>query len=453
MTGVRRTILVVGGLAAGPSAASKAARTDPAARIVLFEQSEAISYGICEIPYYIGGEVREEDLVVHTAESLRREKGVDVRLLNRVEEVLPARRRIRVRELGTGRTYEESYDRLILATGARPRVLGLDGENARNVFSIRSLDGAIALNTYLISEHPQRAVIIGAGYVGLEMAEALRTRGLDVTLLHNTDLPLEGMETPARELIRDELAAHQVNLVPSATVVGLKTGDRQAVTHVLTPDRTFPAEVVIVAIGVEPNSELASRAGIRTGVRGGILTDRRQATSAENVFAAGDCCEVRNLVTNRWMYAPLATLASRAGWVAGENAAGGRAFFPGALNAALVRVFSQEAVRVGLSVREASEAGMSPVAETIFALSRAGQMPGSQRVLVTLIADRRSGKLIGGNVAGQDGAGLRGHALTLAIQQGMTVESFRTSDFAYAPPFSPLWDPLLVAANALARSL
>jgi NADPH-dependent 2,4-dienoyl-CoA reductase/sulfur reductase-like enzyme len=453
MTGVRRTILVVGGLAAGPSAASKAARTDPAARVVLFEQTDAISYGICEIPYYLSGELREEDLVVHTAESLRREKGVDVQLLSRVEEIMPSRRRIRVRDLAAGRVYEESYDRLILATGARPKVLGLDGENARNVFPVRSLDGAKALHRFLAGERPQRAVIIGAGYVGVEMAEALRTRGLDVTLLHNAELPLCGMETPAREWIRDELAAHRVNWVPSAAVVGLKVGDRQAVTHVLTPDRTFPAELVIVAIGVEPNAGLAAGAGIRTGVHGGILTDRRQATSAENVFAAGDCCEVRNLVTNRWMYAPLATLASRAAWVAGENAAGGRAFFSGALRASLVKVFSQEAVRVGVSTKEAAEAGLSPVAETILARSRAGNMPGAERLLVTLIADRRTGKLIGGNIAGQDGAGLRGHALTLGIQQGMTVDAFRSADFAYAPSFSPLWDPLLVAANALARSL
>ncbi|MCC6398242.1 MAG: FAD-dependent oxidoreductase, partial [Bacteroidetes bacterium] len=185
MNGPQRTIIVVGGLSAGPSAASKAARTDPNARVILLEQSETISYGICELPYFIAGEVAEKDLVVHTAESLKREKGVEVLLLHRAEEIRPGTRRLRVRDLHSGIVSEMQYDRLILATGASPRKLGVPGEDARNVFHIRSLDGAVHLNRVIAKEHPRRAVIVGAGYVGVEMAEALRLRGIDVTMLHD----------------------------------------------------------------------------------------------------------------------------------------------------------------------------------------------------------------------------------------------------------------------------
>jgi NADPH-dependent 2,4-dienoyl-CoA reductase/sulfur reductase-like enzyme len=222
---------------------------------------------------------------------------------------------------------------------------------------------------------------------------------------------------------------------------------------VLTGHHSFPADIVVVAIGVDPRTDLARQARISLGPQGGILTDRFTRTSLDSVYAAGDCCEVRNLVTGRWLYAPLATTASRMGWVAGENAAGGRAVFEGALHASAVRVFDLELVRVGLSMEEASSCGIQAAEETIVARSRVAMMPGSSPLTVTLLADQSSGRLLGGCLFGREGAVLRGHSLAMAVQQQLTVEQLRRVDFAYAPPFSPLWDPLLVAANALARRL
>jgi NADPH-dependent 2,4-dienoyl-CoA reductase/sulfur reductase-like enzyme len=453
MNGPQRTIVVVGGLAAGPSAASKAARTDAHARVIMLEQSDAISYGICEIPYFVAGQVAEKDLVVHTAESLKREKGVDVRLLHRVEELHPGTRRLTVRDLATGNVFEQPYDRLILATGATPRRLGIPGEDARNVFHIRTLDGAVHLHRFIGQEHPRNAVIVGAGYIGVEMAEALRLRGMDVTLLDSRELPLHGMAAPGRKGVAETLARHGVVFKGSESPVTIATRPDGTATHVLTPHATYQAELIVCAVGVIPNTALAVQAGLRLGRSGGILTDQWQRTSGSNIFAAGDCCEVRNCITNTPMYVPLATIASRAGWVAGTNAAGGRAKFDGALRSVAVKAFELEAVRIGLDEDEAQASGFTPVSQTITARSRVGVMPGSKSLTVTLVADRVSGRLLGGTLFGEEGAVLRGHALAVALQQRLTVDAFRATDFAYAPPFSPLWDPLLVAANALAREL
>ncbi|MCK5573067.1 MAG: FAD-dependent oxidoreductase, partial [Bacteroidetes bacterium] len=321
---IQRRILVIGGVAAGPSAASKAARVDPRAEVMLFEQGNSVSYGICELPYYVSGEVEEQSLVVHTPESLYREKRVQVRVGHRVEQIIPHRRIIRVRDLATDSVTEERYDKLILATGARPVRLGVDGEDAENVFYLRSLEDGHAVRRFVDEAGPQNAVIVGGGYIGMEMADALRSRGLAVTLVHRHALPLPGFEKRAREKALDVLEARGVRFVPGAEAEQLEARSGGVVTHVRTTQESCGADLVLLSLGVRPNVRLARECGIRLGPHGGIITDHRQETSRDNIYAAGDCCQVKNLVTNKWMYAPLATIASRAGWTAGENAAGGR---------------------------------------------------------------------------------------------------------------------------------
>jgi CoA-dependent NAD(P)H sulfur oxidoreductase len=448
-----RRIVVIGGLAAGPSAASKAARTSAGAEVLLFEQGESISYGICEIPYYVAGEVSRDRLVAYTPGALRDKKGVDARILTRVEEIRPGRRTILTRDLTTGRTGEEPYDRLIVATGSRPKRLGCPGEDARNVFRLKVLEEGDALAKFIAQERPRTAVIIGGGYIGVEMADALRARSLEVTLLHNDALPLKGMEQPARESVREELIAHGVSFAGPALVQGFVTGKEQKVTHVVSSAGTFEAGLVIVSIGVEPNAELAGAAGIRLGSFGGIRTDQRQQTSADNIYAAGDCCEVKNVITGKQCYIPLATVASKAGWTAGENSAGGNAIFRGAIRSASVRVFSLEVAHAGLNAAEARAHGFDPVTETIVSWSRVAGMPGAARVSITMIADRKSHRLLGVNAWGKEGAALRANTLAVALQHRMTIEEIQQWDLAYAPPFAPLWDPILVAANATHKAL
>lgn len=446
-----KRILVIGGLAAGPSAASKAKRTNPECEVVLFEQGEHISYGICEIPYAVAGEAPFGRLISYTPQQLREEKGVDVRILHRVEEIRPTRRTIVVRDLVNGGVSEERFDRLIVATGSRPKPLGVPGEDARNVFTVKSLSEAFLLEKFLSEEKPKQAVIIGGGYIGMEMADALRSRGLNVTLVHLHSLPMNGLEREAREQVRAELEKHGVQFVAHATTQGLVVNDAQRVTHVVTDQGSFQADLVILALGVVPNSELATRAGIRTGVRGGILTDQRQQTNLDNIYAAGDCCAVKNLVSNAMVYIPLATIASKQGWVAGENAAGGKAVFRGAVHAIAVRVFGLEVARVGLSSAEAQNAGFDVVTESITAWSKVAMMPGSNKIWIKAVADKRSRRLLGANVLGEGGAVLRANMFAIAIQQKITVDDVALWDLVYSPPFTPLWDPVLVTANVLKK--
>ena len=334
----KRKILVVGGLAAGPSAAAKAVRTNPNVDVTLFEAGETVSYGICEAPYVIGGVIDDEKkLVVYTPKRLREEKGIEVKTHHRVERILPTKHQIVVRDLKNHTLIEYTYDKLILATGAQPRRLRIDGEDGRNVFHLSSREDTVNILNYIASESPSKAVIIGGGYIGMEMAEALRTRGLDVTLIHRYRLPMAGLEQETRERIVEELQKNSVHFVTNAKVELLQQRNDGRVQNIVTNRGTYEADIVILSLGVEPNVALAKSAKIRLGPTGAINTDDRQQTSIDSIYAAGDCCEVKNIVTGKPMYLPLATVASRAAWVAGENAAGGRAVFKGAIRAIAVK--------------------------------------------------------------------------------------------------------------------
>ncbi|MBI1806180.1 MAG: FAD-dependent oxidoreductase [Ignavibacteria bacterium] len=444
----KRRILVVGGLAAGPSAAAKAVRVNPSAEVTMFEASETVSYGICEAPYSIAGIISDESrLVIYTPERLREEKGFDVKILHHVEEVLPGESKLVVRDLRKQVLVEYEYDKLILTTGASPRRLHVDGEDGRNVFHLSSREDTRNIIRYIQSECPKNAVIIGGGYIGMEMCEALRTLGMEVTLVHRHRLPMAGLEQETRERIVEELEHHGVHFVTNASVEGFHPGTDGKVHHVITNRGTFDSDMVILSLGVEPNVTLAKSAKVRLGSTGAIATDERQLTNIDGVYAAGDCCEVKNEVTRKPMYLPLATVASRAAWVAGENAAGGRATFKGAIRAIAVKVFGIEVAQVGISSEEARAAGFDVLTESITGASKVRLMPGSQKVTIRMIIDSRTKRLLGANVFGGDGAVLRADTLGVAIQHKLTIDEIARFDMIYAPPFAPLWDPILVAAN------
>lgn len=451
---MKQRILVVGGLAAGPSAASKAKRVNPNADVTLFEGGEHISYGICEVPYYVGGIVNDPDhLISYTPQRLEKEKGVKVKTLHLVEGIDPVRKKIVVRDLLKDKLAEHPYDKLILATGSMPRSLGLSGEKGRNVFHVKSLDQGLAVKQFIDQEHPRRAVIIGGGYIGMELAEALRNHEMQTTLLHRGDLPMSGLENETRLAVKQELEKHGVAFVPRSQVQELRSDTTGKVVEVMASTGVYEADLVILSLGVEPQTTLAKAARIRVGRYGGIQTDQRQATSIDSIYAAGDCCEVRNVVNNAWMYIPLATTASKQGWVAGENAAGGRAVFKGVIRAIAVKVFDQEIAQVGISSQEAAESGFDVVTESITANSRVGFMPANAKLHLTLIADKRSKRLLGANIFGEDGAVLRANTLGVAIQQHLTIDQLARLDLIYTPPYSPLWDPILIAANQIGKRL
>ncbi len=450
---MRRRIVVIGGLAAGPSAASKAKRVNPDAEVILFEQSDHISYGICEIPYFIQGVIEDQrKLIAYTPEQLKEKKGVDVRIQHRVEKILPTKRKLVVHDLERDDVIEFSYDKAIIATGSRSRRLDIPNENSPNVFAVKSYYDGLRIKEFLDNEQPRKAVLVGGGYIGMEMSEALVARGIDVTILHRSEYPMAGLELETRKAVADKLVEKGVHFIPEVQTESFacQKGSSSAkvrVGRVLANKGTFDCDLVILSLGVEPNCNLARDAGVSLGTTGAIRTDESQLTRTDNIYAAGDCCEVKNLVNNRPMYLPLATVASKAAWVAGENAAGGRAVFKGAVRAVAVKVFDLEVAQVGLGAEEARESGFDVATETIRSNSRVPFMPGSKEVTVRIIIDKKSKRVLGANLFGGEGVALRANTLAVAIQHKLTVDEVSDLDLIYAPPFSPLWDPILVAAN------
>ena len=448
-------IIVIGGTAAGPSAASKAKRVNPDADVVLYEAGRYISYGVCEMPYYLSGEIRDpDDLIVYTPERLKREKGVSAFTHHYVESIRPSRKEITIKDFNSGKIITDQYDKLIIATGCRPKRLNLQGSDARNVFYIKELDTTYALKKYIDEEHPRSAVILGAGFIGLEMTESLVQLGIDVTLIHQSFAPMSMMDDGNRKSIRSIIEKNNVRFIPNSKIEWLGIGQKNNVVAVGTKNETIETDLVIVAIGVEPNADLAVRAGIKTGRYGGIVTNEKMNVSgSENIYAAGDCCELKNIVTGKLFYQSLATTASKTGWIAGENAAGGRAKFKGAVRAIGLRFFDHEIAQVGLGVREAEESGYTVVASTVHAALQPGMMPGNEQMTVTMLADKNSGRVIGVSMVGGKGTILRANIYAAAIKHRMTADDISDLDLVYTPPVSPLWDGVILSGRHIKKSL
>jgi NADPH-dependent 2,4-dienoyl-CoA reductase/sulfur reductase-like enzyme len=451
---MRQTILVVGGLAAGPSAASKAKRVNPDAEVILFEQGEHVSYGICEVPYYVGGIVTDFDnLNPLDPAKLEKSRGIKVRIGHSAEQILPTKKKLIVRDLDRDKLSEFSYDKLILAIGSIARTPAIEGRDAKNIFRVKSLADGIAIKKFIDEKKPSRCVIVGGGYVGMELCEALVERGISVVVLHLDDYPMAGLEDETRKIVLSELTRNGVNFKPRQNVTRFINDHDGNVSSVVTELDSFNCDFVILSVGVEPNTALASQARIRLGRQNGILTDERQSTNIDSIFAAGDCCEVKSLVSGKWSHIPLATYASRQGRVAGENAAGGRAVFKGVIRSIAVKIFGLEVAQVGISSFEASDAGFGFVKVQVTADSKVNYFPGNARIDLVAIADKKTRRLLGANVIGGTGAVLRADILGVAIQQKMTIADLSQLDLIYSPPFSPLWDPVLLLANQLKKEL
>ncbi len=443
-------LLVIGGVAAGLSAASRARRLDPRLQITVLEQGRHISYGTCGLPYFVSGQVpRAEDLLVYSAEFFRERRQIEVLTGTRAVEIEPGRRRVRAVSVESQREQAFPFDRLVIATGARPDWPAIPGMDLPGVFQANNLEGAEALRAFLEGrERPRRAAILGGGYIGLEYAEALRRRGLEVTVFHSGAELLEGFDHEITERVEETLARHGV-LVRKATPATAVLGNGR-VEQVLSAAGRHNADLVLVATGVVPCSELAAAAGLAIGVAGAVAVDDRMQTSLPGVYAAGDCAHTIHLVTGRPAYIPLGTTANKQGRVAGENAAGGNARFAGVVGTAVTRVFELECGRTGLSEEEARGAGYQVVTAAIEHPSRAHYF-GAKKIRVKLVAERASGRLLGGQLVGEEGVAKRVDVVATALHARMDIEQLAGLDLSYAPPFAAVWDAILIAANAMIK--
>ena len=444
------TFVVVGGDAAGMSAASKAKRENPELDVVVFEKGEWVSYAACGMPYYVKGEVGDlEDLVAVTPEEFREERDIDLRTGHEVIGVDPGAGTVTVE--GEGETFEQPYDHLLVATGATAVEPPFDGLDLDGVFTIHNMDEAGAIQNYVTERSPDTAAVVGGGYVGIEMAEALSARGADVHLYEMLPHVLQPFGDAVAEVVEEHLRAQGVHLHLDTAVSGFD--GEGSVERVAFEGESRPADIAVVGVGVAPNTQLAADAGIELGETGAIATDEYGRTNYANVYAAGDCAEARNVVTGEPDHVPLALTANRAGRAIGQTIAADPEPVGGTAGTAIVKAFDLGAARTGVvDEQRAREAGFDPVSVSVSAPTRAHYYPGGAELTVTLVADGESGRLLGGTVVGREGA-KRVDTVATALAAGMTVSELQKADLAYAPPFSPVRDPILTAANVLESKL
>jgi CoA-dependent NAD(P)H sulfur oxidoreductase len=390
---------------------------------------------------------------VRSPEEFRKKQGIEVFLGHRVSRIDGKAKRVEVEDLKKAEKRVVAYDKLVLASGARSRRLGLAGEEAENLFTLKDLQDAIRLKDFLDRRRPRRAVILGSGYIGLEMADAFRQRGLETTILHRGARPASHLEPEVSEQILKELEDNDVRFLAEHKPLGLNRDGSREIVSVKTSQGEVPADVVLSALGVVPNAEIASEAGMRLGKTGAVWTDEGQRTDHLDIYAAGDCCEVYHQVLEDSVYMPLGDVANKQGRVAGENAAGGEAFFSGVVGSQCFQVFSLEVAATGLTEKMARDKGMDVAVQKVEASSKVHYMPGARPLLLKIVFERPSGRLVGGHMVGKEGVARRINTLAVAVQSRMTVEALSRIDFAYAPQFSAPFDPILIAAEQALKQL
>ncbi len=449
----RDKLIVIGGDAAGMSAASQAKRRRPEMEIVVYERGPHTSYSACGIPYYVGRVVdAEEKLIIRTPEKFLELDGIDVRVLHEVDKIDASGRKVYVRDLKTGRSAWERYDQLLIATGADPLCPDLPGADAVDICGVSTLESGLEIRRRLDKGDIRKAVVVGGGYIGLEMAEALVMNGLEVSLISRSSQVMVTLDEDMGALVSQALREVGVALYLDEALIEFATTAGK-VTGIVTDKRSLPADIVILGLGVRPNTALAAAAGIPLGEKGSIRVNERMETGIAGIWAAGDCAESFHLVSRKPFYVALGTVANRHGRVAGINLGGGYATFPGVVGTAVTKICHLEVARTGLQEKELGKLGIEWVSAVIKSRTRAGYYPGAGEITVKVLAEKGSGRLLGGQIVGMEGSAKRIDVLATALQAGFTVEEMINLDLGYAPPFSPVWDPVVIAAREAAKKL
>jgi NADPH-dependent 2,4-dienoyl-CoA reductase/sulfur reductase-like enzyme len=453
MSGRRERLVVIGGDAAGMSAAAQARRLREAGEleIVVLEQGEDVSYSACGIPYWIGGQVAERDQLIARTPAEFAARDITVRTGTRAESI-----DLDAGQVRTGDGDRLGYDRLVIATGGRPTRPPIPGLDAPGVFGVHRLDDGAAIRAAIDaapSGRPRRGLVLGGGYIGLEMAEALQRRGLEVTVVLADPLPMQLLDADMGERVSAALTAMGMTVHTDQAVREVLVDGAGRACGVRTDVGSYDADLVVLGLGMGPEARLAADAGLAIGPTRAIDVDRSQrCRDHPEVFAAGDCAQTFHRVTGEVAHVALGTHANKQGRVAGSVIGGRAARFAGVLGTALTKVGELEVARTGLCTTQAEQAGFAYRTDTIEGTTRAGYYPGAEAIAVKLISEAGSGRLLGAQVVGGPGAGKRIDVLATAIWAGMTAEDLAGSDLSYAPPFSPTYDPVVVAARAVSRT-
>lgn len=388
-------------------------------------------------------------LIARTPEQFR-EQGIDAHIRHEVMEIDPASRRVRVQDIDGGRVWWEPYDHLLIATGAIPVRPDVPGADAEGIYGVSTLQSGIVVRRVVDEQKPQRAVIVGGGYIGLEMAEAMCLRGLDTSLVQRGPQVMNTLDPDMGALVSDAVRAVGTTLYLNEEVVGFDAKDGK-LRAVITNQRELPADLAILGMGVRPNTDMAGAAGIPLGVKGAIQVNERMQAEVEGIWAAGDCAESFHLVSRRPVHIPLGTTASKQGRVAGLNLGGGYDTFSGVVGTAASKICAMEVGRTGLQEKEIRELGLSFAAATIQSQTRAGYYPGAGKITVKVLAEKGSGRFLGGQIVGIEGAAKRIDVMAVALHAGLAVDEMMHLDLSYAPPYSPVWDPVLTAVRQIIK--
>ena len=447
-----KRLIVIGGVAAGPKVASKAKRCDPDLEVVIYQEEGEVSYSGCGLPYYIGGEIPErKKLLIRTAEQFGLD-GIQVLKRHRVENIDLQKRQVSGVKLDNGQTFGDTFDRLVLATGSeviRPKIPGMD---LGQVFFLHSIFDADVILPQVQLAAVKSVVVVGGGYIGLEMAEALSQLGKKVTIVELAPQIATLFDEDMAAVLRQYLEKKGLVILTSEGLRGL-TGQNGKVTRVQTQKRELPADVVILSLGIRPRVELARKAGLKIGETGAIWVNERMETSAEGVYAAGDCAETTHRVTGKRVWIPLGSTANKQGRVAGINVCGGHETFPGVLGTGIFKAFDFHVAKTGLNMREAKMEGLEPIQAIVRGYGRAHVLPGGKESVLKVIASRKTGRILGAQAVGEGPSDKFIDTVAMALQAKMTCSQLAEADLAYSPPFSPVLSPVIVAACVLMNKI
>lgn len=449
----RKNIIVIGGNAAGPAAAAKAKRTAPDANVLMIEAGDFISTGTCELPYVLSGEINHyEDIIFFTAESFEKEKGVKVLTSHLAEKIDRAKKTVSVRNQKSEHKFEQEYDKLILCTGSTAKSIPALPKNLSNVFTPKTVSDFISVKSYLAKNNVRDILIIGAGYISLETADALKTLGYSITILEKEKLPLPGLEDESRHLVSDLLKQNNIEFFGNATDVKYNH-DGQKFLSIKLDGRVLQYDMLLMAVGFEPNNNLALSSKLSIGSHGGIKVDQKLRTSDPNIFAAGDCIEIVNRITGKPEYLPLATIAHQTGHIAGENAAGGNTAFQPVVKNIAVKFFGKSLVSVGLNSAEAEQYGLKIFSANAIVPNLVKVMPNSEHVFGKIICDKNTKQIIGANFFGGTETVGYGDLISSFIHNKIKAAELASVNFNYTPPLSPFVNILSVLGRKIEREL
>jgi NADPH-dependent 2,4-dienoyl-CoA reductase/sulfur reductase-like enzyme len=442
-----KKFLIIGGNAAGMSAASRIRRNDKSAEIIVLEKSNIVSYGACGLPYFISDDIKQEtDLIARTLLEFKEKSNIDIHLQHEVYSLDPRKRSVSAQAINKGEHITYNYDKLLISTGAKAIIPDIPGTDLDNVFALKSMEDGVRIKSLVQNGKIRKAVIAGGGYIGLEMAEALHKQNIDVTIVEMQNRLMKNVDEDISQQIELELQSHDCDVIKNDGLQSLS--GKQSVEEVhLHSGKSINADMVLFCVGIKPKVSFAKKSGLHLGKSGAIAINPRMQTNIPNVYAAGDCAEVKNLVSNKFEYIPLGTTANKQGRIAGDNMSGKISNFKGVTATAVVKVFDLEVARAGLTLVEAEAIKMNVKSISISSRSRAHYYPGHQPITVKLIFESASGRLLGGQIIGKEGAAKRIDVLATALHQKMTVGDISELDLSYAPPYAPVWDPILIAAQ------